>query len=732
MPILEEVKIDYNVTGVGELSKARLELEATAKAGNNITTSIKGTSDQFDKSAKQVGTSATGLKNVVSSIGPAILATFSVGALINFQKQIIEITAKFQKYEAVLTNTLGSNSAAQKALRDIQEFAAKTPFSVDELTASFVKLANQGFTPNTKQLRQLGDLASSTGKSFDQLSEAILDAQTGQFERLKEFGIKAEKEGDKVRFSFKGVKTQVDFTSDSIQKYILGLGDLKGVAGSMAAISGTLEGQISNLGDTFDSLLLAIGRKEAGGLSSAIGGLNNILGELSKAANDQKSIFDNIFQAFRGYASSLGDYLGLWNSLAKALHITGDEGITIGTVFKGIGTAIQVAQVPLKLFINTMVTLVDLVTLDFKEVGEDFKKFGEIITLNDGKVTGSINKSIQALKDKQAAERAALEESSKLKDQEANKSKELTDKEKKELEKRQRDRDEAWTREVQASLRNDEERRKRQNESFEKTKKALNNEATERHTINRVVVQDSEESETEIADYKRAMFYKSLNDYIQTANQQLIVAQATSNIIGSLIQLTGDRTGALAEFQKGVAVVQIGISTAKAIAEGVASAQDVGFPANLVAVATTVATVLANIAQAKSLIEGNSKVQKFTIPKAQGYATGVIDLKGPGTSTSDSIPAMLSVGESVMTAYETKKYRPAIDAIRDGIDPEILNKAAKGGREIDYNKLANAIVNGNKSLPLNAFSFDENGFSRHIIEGNSRTKIKNRRYSGGV
>jgi len=57
---------------------------------------------------------------------------------------------------------------------------------------------------------KLGDLASSTGKSFDQLAEAVLDAQTGEFERLKEFGIKASANGDKVTFSFKEQKTTVE------------------------------------------------------------------------------------------------------------------------------------------------------------------------------------------------------------------------------------------------------------------------------------------------------------------------------------------------------------------------------------------------------------------------------------------------------------------------------------------------------------------------------------------
>lgn len=48
-----------------------------------------------------------------------------------------------------------------------------------------------------------------------------------------------------------------------------------------------------------------------------------------------------------------------------------------------------------------------------------------------------------------------------------------------------------------------------------------------------------------------------------------------------------------------------------------------------------------------------------------GFKEGVIDLQGPGTATSDSIPARLSRGESVMTAEETRRYKPVLQAIRD-------------------------------------------------------------------
>ena len=203
--------------------------------------------------------SETAMSGGMKKIGGAIAAAFSVQAIISFSRKVIEVRSEFEKFEAVLTNTLGSSGAAKLALLDIKDMAARTPFSVAELSGAFVKLTNYGLKPSMESMRQYGDLASSVGQGFDQLAEAVADATTGEFERLKSFGIKTKKEGDKVTFTFKEQATTVDFTTQAIEEYVKGLGDLEGVSGSMAAISETLGGSVSNLGDKFDSLLNTIG-----------------------------------------------------------------------------------------------------------------------------------------------------------------------------------------------------------------------------------------------------------------------------------------------------------------------------------------------------------------------------------------------------------------------------------------------------------------------------------------
>ena len=96
---------------------------------------------------------------------------------------------------------------------------------------------------------------------------------------------------------------------------------------------------------------------------------------------------------------------------------------------------------------------------------------------------------------------------------------------------------------------------------------------------------------------------------------------------------------------------------------GVASASALPYPANLAAIASTVATVLANIATAISTV------------KSANFAEGG-KVHGPGSGTSDSVPANLSNGEFVMTAKATKLFEPLLlvmNEIGAGVAPQVSN-----------------------------------------------------------
>ena len=276
--------LNADLKHLAEARDKAFDTKEIAKLNREIAGTTKKLEELKNKGLKPAGDGLNNMANIAKKVGAAMIAAFAVEKIFEFGKKIFETTATFQKFEAVLTNTLGSKSEAQKSLQQINEFAASTPFGVEELTESFVKLANSGFKPTTEEMRKLGDLASATGKSFDALVEGVLDAQSGEFERLKEFGIKADATGDKIKFTFKGITSSVEKNGDAIQKYVLSLGDLKGVAGGMEAISKTLGGGLSNLEDSIGQLYQAIGGQLAGAFSDVIGYASTFVGFLKEMA----------------------------------------------------------------------------------------------------------------------------------------------------------------------------------------------------------------------------------------------------------------------------------------------------------------------------------------------------------------------------------------------------------------------------------------------------------------
>ena len=88
----------------------------------------------------------------------------------------------------------------------------------------------------------------------------MLDAQTGEFERLKEFGVIAHKNGEVVTLSFKGITKEVQNSDKAIRDALLGFGDMEGIKGAMAGVSVGVEGMKSNIEDTYDQIFTGIGK----------------------------------------------------------------------------------------------------------------------------------------------------------------------------------------------------------------------------------------------------------------------------------------------------------------------------------------------------------------------------------------------------------------------------------------------------------------------------------------
>lgn len=172
---------------------------------------------------------------------------------------------------------------------------------------------------------------------------------------------------------------------------------------------------------------------------------------------------------------------------------------------------------------------------------------------------------------------------------------------------------------------------------------------------------------------------------------------AVAQITGGLISLTeqlGESNEGLAKFSKILALGEIAVNTGKAIAAGVAQAQSEPFPGNIAAIATTVATILANIATAIKTV------------KSAKFATGGL-VTGPGTGTSDSIPAQLSNGESVMTARTTELFAPILSSFNQMGGGVPINITASSNQTMGEDMLARAVAKGVQMMPNPVVSVTE-------------------------
>lgn len=175
---------------------------------------------------------------------------------------VLNTSAQFETYLTTLETIEGSAEKAEAALSWVTNFAKTTPFEVDELTQAFVKLRSYGLDPMDGSMTKMGDTAAGMGKSLDQVVEAVADASTFQFERLRELGIVASQAGDQVTFSWtengKSMTKTIKKTSADVTKFLYDVWEKK-FGGAMVRQSKTWRGMWSNLGDIWTGFQKKIG-----------------------------------------------------------------------------------------------------------------------------------------------------------------------------------------------------------------------------------------------------------------------------------------------------------------------------------------------------------------------------------------------------------------------------------------------------------------------------------------
>lgn len=226
---------------------------------------ITGNIEKFQGSLNQVKKETQDLEKGLKSIATTgALAFAGLGAGIG---AAVSQAAKFESINTQFEVLIGNAQGAQKALEQLKDFSAKTPFQFEDIAKAGQQLLGFGFAADElrTKLENIGNVAAAVGKPIDEISlifgqVAAAGKLTG--ERLLQFQERAIPIGPAIAKTLGVAESSVkDLVSKGLvdfatfEKAFRSMSDKGGIAfGALDKQSQTLGGQISTLKDNFSLL----------------------------------------------------------------------------------------------------------------------------------------------------------------------------------------------------------------------------------------------------------------------------------------------------------------------------------------------------------------------------------------------------------------------------------------------------------------------------------------------
>ena len=322
--------IDAAIKRLGYLGKSANDAEQQVgqlgDEAKKAAPKIKGAGDEAQKGGKKFkGFGDAIAKNKVKVLGFAAAITGMALVINRGLKAVEEAGSEFSIFRARLITATGSVEAATQAFKDLNAFALETPFTLAESVNGFAKLTNLGLNPSRAAMVSFANTSAAMGGSLEQMIEAVADATTFEFERLKQFGIKSSQEGDKVTFTFRGVSTEINKSATEVSKYLQNIGNTV-FAGAAIEQTKTLKGSISNLEQAFGNLAIAAG--ELSGANDVFAKSNNDLAATVSDPDFQKGMANLSAHFARIKASIVGLSADAFAGFIKAITATDIEAIS--------------------------------------------------------------------------------------------------------------------------------------------------------------------------------------------------------------------------------------------------------------------------------------------------------------------------------------------------------------------------------------------------------------------
>lgn len=184
-------KLEKYIATMKEAKKASSE---AAKATLEHATAHKNLQNKVSSSQKALKKFSD---STVKTIDGTIVKTAKAGAALAVTTGSLAVGTGFSEafdmegYKMQLITATKDTEKAGQLMAKAVKFANSTPFETGEVVEATAKMEAYGIS-SEKWLADVADMAGATNKSIDQATEAMADAVVGEYERMKEFGIKKD------------------------------------------------------------------------------------------------------------------------------------------------------------------------------------------------------------------------------------------------------------------------------------------------------------------------------------------------------------------------------------------------------------------------------------------------------------------------------------------------------------------------------------------------------------
>ncbi len=264
----------------------KVALELDNKQFNRAIKSSDNQVDQFEKNST----------SSFSKIGAGLAAIGGGVAL----KGVIETKAAFQDLQNSLNVVFGGIQQGESAFQRVQDFAATTQFSVQQLTQAFVQLKGAGVEPTEQLLQTFADTASVTTDqmgTFQAALDLVSRSTAGglgleDLNRLADRGIPVfqilQDRLGLARLEISEFGKTSQGANTLVRELIAGLNERFG--GALANQVGLINFELNQLGDALDKVKVALFDALLG--NDATSGITNLTASLNKLADNMGNLVD--------------------------------------------------------------------------------------------------------------------------------------------------------------------------------------------------------------------------------------------------------------------------------------------------------------------------------------------------------------------------------------------------------------------------------------------------------